>query len=234
MSTDATFNALVDTRVPNPPSVFTSTKIDDAVTAAVAFWSKHRPQVLVTDLAGDGSTYDFSLPADFDIHTSYVKTVEYPAGNRDPDYLNEDAWTIYRDDSTAYLRLFDDTPLTGEEVRMTYTTLHVVDGSGSTIDANDENALADLAAAILCEWISTYYSDSTDSSLVVDSADHKSRAAEYAMRAKRYRQLALDHLGIGAGGKDSITAGSVAAAGLQKDFDTVRYDGSIRLTHPQR
>lgn len=235
MATLSTFNASVATRVPDVDDIMPSAKRDEAVAAAVALWSKHRPQVLLTDIAGDGSTYDLTLPAAYDIHTSYVQQVEYPAGNRRPTYVDADNWSVYRSDSsTAKLRLYASTPGSTETVRITYTTVHVVDGSGSTIDANDEDAVSDLAASYLCEWVSTHYSQSSDGSLVVDSRDYKSQAAEYAMRAKRYRQLALDHLGIDAGGSGRDSGSRAAAVGVIKDFDSQRMDGSIRLTHPQR
>lgn len=238
MSTLATFNAMVDTRVPDvdAASMFPTGKRDDAVLAAVATWNRYRPQRLVATIAGSG-TYDLTLPATFDLQSSTIISLEYPAGEREPEYLDGSAYSVYRSaTSTAVLRLFYHTPQTGENVRLVYTGLHVVNGAGSTIDEMDEHALADLAAGVLCEWVSAYYSQASDGSLVVDSRDYKSQATEYALRAKRFRQLALEHLGIGSSTSTGSAAGGAAgvpAAGLWKDFDSTRLDGSIRLTHPQ-
>jgi hypothetical protein len=236
MSVLSDFNANVLLRVPEVDAIMDSDARDAAVLDAVATFSRLRPQRLVATIAGDGSTYDLELPANFDLQTSFIQSVEYPAGERRPVYVNPDDWTVYRSDSsTAVLRLYAATPATGEDVQIIYTTAHVVDGSGSTIDAGDEAALSDLAASILCERIAAYYSQSTNASFVVDSTNHVSQAGEYALRAKRFRELALEHLGVATGsGRSGAAAGaSVPGAAIIKDRDSTRLDRSIRLTHPQ-
>lgn len=235
MSTLATFNAMVATRIPGVDSFMPTGKRDDAVLAAVAVWNKYRPQELVATIAGAAS-YDLTLPATFDLQTSYVISVEYPAGERQPVILDPADYSVYRSaTSTAVLRLYVHTPAVGENVRLTYTGAHTVNGSTSTIDSNDENALADLGAAFLAEWVSSYYSQASDGSLVVDSRDYKSQATEYALRAKRFRDLAYSFLGIATTGGSGSTAGttSTMAAGVIIDRDSERMDRSIRLTHPQ-
>lgn len=237
MTVLADFNADILVRLPATNNYVNSGGRDDAVGHAAQIWSKYRPQVLLADLAGTGSAYDFSLPAAFDIDTSYLRLVEYPAGERTPTYVDAADWVVYRStSSTAKLRLYRATPAVGETVRITYTCPHVINASGSTIDAGDEGPFADLCASLVAEWVSSYFSQAVDSSLVVDSRDYKSQATEYALRARRFRDLAFAHLGIGAGSGAGAAAGGAApvpASAVIKDFDSTRLDGSIRLTHPQ-
>lgn len=235
MTTLANFNSWVDARVPGMSTVITSAMVDDCVLQAVDVWSKYKPQRLVADLSGDGD-YDYSLPASFTLGFSQLESVEYPAGERVPIYLDPaEDYTVYRSASaTGVIRFFRHTPQTGETARVVYTAQHSV-GASSTIADVDEQAVADLGAAYVCEALSSYYSQATDSTIAVDSRDYKSQATEYALRARRFRELALGHLGISTSGSatGAGAASSVPAAGLWRDYDSERMDQSIRLTHPQ-
>jgi hypothetical protein len=236
MSVLSDFNGWVDYRVPGMSTIITSAQVDQAVLQAVDVWSKYKPQHLYEEIEGDG-TYDYALPAAFILDVSFVERLEYPAGERVPTYVDADDYTIYRSDTdTAVLRFFTHTPSATETILLSYTGQHVVDGSGSTILDVDEQAVADLGAAYVCEALSSYFSQATDSTLVVDSRDYKSQATEYALRARRFRDLAYAWLGIGttSGQASAAGAGSVPASGIVKDFDSVRLDNSLRLTHPQR
>ena len=233
MTTLANFNAWTDYRVPGMSTIITSAQVDECVLQAVDLWSKYKPQHLIADIAGDGD-YDYNLPASFTLGFSQIEKIEYPLGEREPSYLDPDDYTVYKTaSSTAQIRFYRHTPATGETARVSYTAQHAV-GASSTILDIDEQAVADLAAAFVCEALSSYYTQATDSTLAVDSRDYKSQATEYALRARRFRDLAFQHLGIattGAGAQASA-ASAVAAASAVKDFDGTRMDRSIRLTHP--
>lgn len=233
MTTLANFNAWVVYRVPGRSTIVTSAQVDEAVLQAVDLWSKYKPQHLIADIAGDGG-YDYDLPAGFTLGFSQIERIEYPAGERLTTYLDPDDYTVYKTASTtAQIRFYRHTPATGETARVAYTAQHAV-GASSTIMDVDEQAVADLAAAYVCEALSSFFAQSTDGSLVVDSRDYQSQAAEYALRAKRYRDLALQHLGISTTTSGNAGAGSVVPAGaVIRDFDSQRMDKSIRLTHPQ-
>lgn len=232
MSTLSTFNAAVLLRVPESDNVIDSAGRNSAVAEAVATFNRHRPQRLVADIAGS-DVYDLSLPADWVEGFSEVLAVEYPAGEREPLFLDPETYLLYDNASTVKLRLLEYTPQAGETVRLTYTIPHVVDADSSTIAAGDEDALSNLAAAAVCEWLSSYYSQTTSSSLLTDAVDHKSQATEYALRAKRFRMLGLEHLGVSEG-KGGGGSASVQAAGVQRDYDMPSYQTLVRLTHPQR
>lgn len=236
MATLASFNADVLLRLPGTGDYVNSAGRDAAVLQAAKIWNRYKPQHLVADIAGDGG-YDYDLPASFTLGFSQIERIEYPLGEREPSYLDADAYSAYRTASAAaQIRFYHHTPATGETARISYTAMHVI-GASSTIDSNDEAALADLATSHVAEWVSSWFSQASDSSLVVDSRDYKSQATEYALRAKRFRQIALEHLGIGTtseGSASGAVASSVPASGIIRDFDSERMDRSIRLTHPQR
>ena len=64
----------------------------DLVNAALTRYSKDRPLVSFADFAGDGETFDFPLPPDWDDSLSFIRAVEYPQGKRIPTYLLKSAW----------------------------------------------------------------------------------------------------------------------------------------------
>jgi hypothetical protein len=235
MSDLTTFNALVDTRIKDSEGVLTSAEIDAAVAEAVTTYSKHRPHELLADLAGDGD-YDYAVPADWVLDCSAVRRVEYPAGERVPVYLEDDQYTLYKPDAQAtVLRFLDVTPQAGQTARVTYTAPHVVDADSSTIPANDEECVGNLAASVACEWIASHYSQQGDPTLSADTTDHRSKASDYAARAKRFRALAYEHLGISTS-KDGTGQASVATASATREWDSdfAGMTGIDRLTHPRR
>jgi len=74
--------------------------------------------------------------------------------------------------------------------------------------------------------LATYYAQSGDSSIGADSVDHKSKAKEYAARAKAYRTIYFDHLGI--------AEGKTPAASISRDQDKKASWQSDKVTHKSK
>ena len=81
-------------------------------------------------------------------------------------------------------------------MRATYTIKHSVTASVDTIPVQDREPVACWAAAMLCDELATYYSAGTDSAIQADSVEQRSKAQEYAARAKALRKRYFDELGI--------------------------------------
>lgn len=200
-----------------------------AINKAVKKYSADSPREVTEDEAGDGGfDYALTILAAWSEKFSSIKKVEYPVDDtaENANVLADDAWQIYKKPAGSYLRLLEATPAATEAMRITYTALHVCDDAQCTIPAVDEEAVQILAAAVFCDMLATYYAQSQDSTIQADSVDHKSKAAEYAARARSYRKEYFDHMGI--------VPGAAAAASVTRDQDTKpswRGDG---LTHPRR
>jgi hypothetical protein len=95
-----------------------------------------------------------------------------------------------------FLRFLAATPLSTEKFRVFYTARHVLSQTTSTIPAADDEALASLAAAMACEALAARYAGTKDTSLDADSADYRTRSAEYRQLARQYHRAYLAHMGI--------------------------------------
>lgn len=225
-------------RTQDSDALLTPDQYADAVRAALAMYSKHRPRTLVEDLAGDGD-YDYDLPDDWVEGSSSLKTVEHPAGQREPIVLEAEDYTLYQTADATVLRFLQLIPVAGETIRLTFTAPHVIDDTTTTVPVNDANAVADLAASVACEWLSSRFSQSGEPTLQADSADHTSKARDFALRATAFRNQYYDYMGLprpGAKTSDGreASSASVAAASAVRDWDTDLSTGDDRLTHPRR
>lgn len=227
MSTLTTFETLFDNRVRDAASRFTIAQKDDAIQAAVKRYSTLRAVVAVQDYPGDGVTFDLALPTGWTQNFSTIKTIEYPAGERTPSFIPDDHWQFYQTPSAIKVRLLTITPSTGKIARITFSKLHTVDVSGSTIPAQDEEAVSDLAASIGLSALAAIYSGTTDPTLAADAIDYKSKASEYSRRAGELAKRWREHMGLD---KDSDAQAAMAFT----DVDQTDSLGLDKLTHPNR
>lgn len=200
-----------------------------AISAALKKYSGHRPRIVVEDETGNGSfDYLLTLLADWVEGFSTIKTVEYPVDDTSEtaEILEDDAWRIYQKPAGKCLRLLENTPETTEHLRITYTALHTCTDAACTVPSYDEEAMQILAASIFCDMLAACYAQTQDSTIQADSVDHKSKASEYAARARAYRKMYFDHLGI--------KEGETPAASVTRDQDMAGSWAGDRLTHPRK
>lgn len=210
----------------------TTAEKNAAIENAVKEHSRLRPRRLVHGFTGDGSAYDFALtgqsaPTGYEVGFSRVLTVEFPAGERDPVYLEDEDWIIYEAATeTPKLRLLSDTPTSAQTVRINYTARHTVSAQTGTIPDGDFEAVAHFAASFALQSLANKYTQMSESTLGADSVDHRSKALEARANAKAERSLYFEHLGIKEGERP---------AGMAfKDHDVNYPWGEDRLTHSRR
>ena len=171
-----------------------------AVAMAVKEHSRQRPLVLVEDVDG-AAAFDYLLSTSLDYWSdgfSVIKQVEYPVDDADetPNVLQSDEWMIYDKPAGAYLRFLLEEPTATEDMRITYTALHTCTDAACTVKPFDDEAVQALAASKYCDMLATAYAQVGDSTINADVVDHKSKAAEYSARARAYRKMYLDHVGV--------------------------------------
>lgn len=210
----------------------TAVKLDDAdyptfLQRAVDLYSSVRPQRKVKDYVGDGSTFKLTLPADWEEGFSTIESVEYPQGEREPEFLDADQYDVRNDtESVKVIWLFDLTPASGKKTRVAYTLRHTVSATISTIPAADESAVEVLGASFACEALAAIYAQTSDPLLSADTVNYRSKSQEYRDMAKHYRKGYDAHVGAG----DT----SPQASGGYVEWDTVDQTGLDRLWHPRR
>lgn len=196
---------------------------DRAIDAAVKRYSKDRPQEKVEDVAATGANV-LPLPTAWETGFSEERSIEYPIGDVPPTLLDREGYGLYRSPTALAFQLGSAVTV-GASLRVTFTIKHVVSTSADTIGVHEREPVACWAAALLCDQLAAFYSGGTDSTIQADAAPGKSKAQEYAARAKVLRKRYLDELGIE--DKRSAPAGSVVALEPQPSFNPrpARYPG---------
>lgn len=229
MSTIVTFEMLVGDRIRDSGATCTPAQIDRAIVEAAKRYARVRPIEAVQDYPGDGTTFDFALPTGWVPDLSTVRSLEYPMGERPPSMLEDEDWQFYRaSTSVVMIRLKVVTPSAGQTLRVTWTKPHLVDLAGSTIVAQDEEAVANLAAAIGLRQLAAHAANTVDPSLAADSVNYRSKSSEYLKLADALETQYREHMGIN--DKDSETL----AGGTFVDVDRTSSLNQDQLTHPNR
>ena len=151
--------------------------------------------------------------------------IEYPIGKTPPNLLDQDTYTIYRTPTGDEIKIIN-AITAAQQVRITYTTRHLVDAANDTIRADDREPVCAWAAALLLEQLAALFTGSSDSTIQADSVDRRSKGGEYASRAKSLRARYFAELGL-----DEKRA---VAAGVVVDLDMADSQGRDRLLHPRR
>lgn len=194
---------------------------------AIAVYSKHRPRILVVDTTGDG-TFEYSMPSGFEEEFSAILSIEYPYNttNQYPIYIDEGRdFSVYRDDTALKLRFLNSTPSAAQTFRMTFTALHTITTSSSTVPSIDTQCLVNLAAALMAEQLAADFENRAPSTYPDATIDLRSKAQEWQTQADRYYTQWNKCMGIEEGGGPE-------AAVAWTDYDWRLQSGESPLTHP--
>lgn len=216
------FQAAVERLVRDGADVLGPADYDQFLQDAARRLSRVEPLRVVADLAGDDS-FDYALASPFDPDFSKVLEVEYPAGRRPRSMVDRLDWELYATPDDTKLRFLVDQPAPGETIRVTHTALHTISSAATTIPSARQDVVVLLAAAIACEALASHYSQTGDSMIGADAVDHRSKASEYAARAKRFMKMADELLPV-------PEQGAVLAASAERSI----VQDEPWLTHPRR
>ncbi|WP_028318958.1 hypothetical protein [Desulfobulbus elongatus] len=164
-----------------------------AVDAALEQYGQDRPRRMVADLAGSG-TADIDLPVDWEPELSRMVAVEWPVGLVPAAMLAPCEWEIYQAPGGEVLRLRTaSVPGVDDPVRITYT----LPRTEQQIARGDIDAVANLGASMCCETLASLFAQTSDPLIGADVVNYRTKSAEFAARAKRFRQLYHDHFNLG-------------------------------------
>jgi len=205
-----------------------------AIAMAVYRFSKDNPREVTDDISADGG-YSYTLPDLWVDGFSRIISVEYPAGEQDPAFLEECDYGIYDDGSTKKLRFWNFSATSGYTIRLKFTTTWTVTTSATTIEDKDAVAVANLAASICLRQLANHYAQTSKPSLDVDVIDYSRKSVEVTMLADVLENVYRDYMGIpriGARAKEG--AAPISAASLSKDLDIEFPWKENYITHPKR
>jgi len=165
-------------------------QFDLIIQDAVRLYSFHRPDIGYVTQTGDGTTYEWTVPEDWDEQFSSIASVEYPAGSRDPQYMDATSVLIYEDDSNQfYFRLTGTTPSGSQTIRFAYTRQRSIDDTTTTIPDSDKEAVMHLVSYHYLRRLAAEMAKAVVSSNRDDPVDLQGKAANYISLANmEYRE----------------------------------------------
>jgi len=168
--------------------------LNSSIYRALDILSSAQPRYVVKDETGNGSTFEWAVPDDWEPNFSFLYQVECPAGltsEREPLILDDSEYTVVRVATDTFKwRLLTVTPSTGQKVRFTYAARHGLTEISTTLKTRiEEQAVVCLAAAFAFRALGAFYSQATGGMIDADTVDYKSRASEFYALANEYEEL---------------------------------------------
>ena len=200
-------------------------EVSNVIEGAILRLSRLSPRVTSTTLSGDGSAYDFAFSAfspSWVAGFSVVRWVEYPADTQDPVFLDRSEWMYWPDvlDASASLRFRDFIPASGtDNIRVSYTTVHTLSDSASTLSDVEDLAAEYFGACAACELYATTYAHTTSGNLEADAIDFQSRSAEWRTLGEMFCGKGREALGLKSDEEGGSESGGGAYVGGWADHD---------------
>jgi len=217
----ADYQTLIDSLVRDDGGAITAANRDQAIALAVVRYSTDRPRSRVEAVISPGGAF-LDLPSGWEADFSRLAAVQIP----DAELGKAGAIGAALEQGLSGWRIrLDRTLAKGEATHIHFTIAHRLKKVGDTIPPRDREAVSGWAAALLLEQLASLYSGHRQPTIQADSVDWQSKGRDFAMRAKRFRESYLDHLGIDP--KRTVPAGAVV------DFDQFDSRGHDRLVHAQ-
>lgn len=199
--------SLVEALVRDEVSRLSAADIGVAFDLALHRYSKDRPRRLVADVLGDGSDV-LPLPLGWENESELVG-VEYPVG------LFPAAITsalVYTAPAGRVLRV-GAAVAAGASVRCTFTVRHVVDDATDTVPLRHREGVSAYAAALLLEELAAAAINDGDATIHADTTDRRTKAQEYASRARSLKARYVEVLELSRIGDPQVASGASIAWG---------------------
>lgn len=171
---------------------------DRAIGLAVVQYGKDRPLARVTDLTAaplGADAAQLPLPPGWEIGASQALMIEHPIGCIPPRTIANHTWATLITPTGPQIGLPAGARV-GGIFRLTWTQPHAVDDVVDTIPAQDREAVAQYAAALLLDQVATMVSGDGSPTIKSDSVDHGEKGPNYAKRAETARARYHELLGI--------------------------------------
>lgn len=224
-TTRSTILPKVQSRIQDTSQKLGEADLESCLDAALVVYAQDRPRVLYQDYTGDGNNYAFVLPTGWQNGYSSLVSVEWPAAQRVPCFLEADEYGLRQwSANEVKLVLTEGTPGANETLRVGFTLPHQLLASGnnaSTIAESDEEAFCDLAASLALDRLAAAYAQTGDALIAADTVNYRSKSEEYTGLARAARKRYADHIERGGGATPQagesagfVNWGSMAQAGV--------------------
>lgn len=208
----------------NDERLFPQAKLEKAVDHAVRRYNRDAPRIVPKTVNGDG-TQEYATPAEWVVGKSFIESMEYPAGNNPPTMIEQDdEYYVYSQSETVQKIRFRVTPQIGETFLVTFSSVHSLTATSSTIPDEDAPAVIAIGTAYACRLAASFFAQSRDGTIQADIVDYGQKAAQWIELASHWFAEYANMMGIG---DESM----VTPADDFVDWDMLRPDGSDYLLH---
>ena len=180
---------------------------------AVLTYGRARPLRRAFTQAGNGTTYQWAMPATWYEGWSQVVKVELPTGDQIASLLEGEDWEIFYSGTTTPLtvnfRLLQTTPSSSETLRVEYTAPHILSDATNTIQEPDQQAGAWLAAADMLLALAADAAHRQPMEPAGEIGGSPSAEQEFRRLAKDYRDKYHQHMGYDKDGSPPAGQGFV-------------------------
>jgi len=166
-----------------PDEMLTEQETEECISKALLKISKVSPRERSKEYTGDGTTFSFSLPDDWDNDLSAILCVEYPAGQRIPTFLTQDEFFIL----DSQFRLIQ-APAKDKKVKLFYTTAHELTATENTLSSQEELALLKAACGEGCRILASKYLRMFEPEFITEGIDYGRKAEDYRALAESYEE----------------------------------------------
>lgn len=196
---------LVDSLVRDESERLSRADKANAIGLAVARYGTDRPRRKVEDVVSSGGD-TLPLPTAWEAESELI-SAEYPIYETPPALL---PCSIYTMPSGDVLRLGDSLPA-GAQVRLAFSVAHVVSDELDTVQLAHREGVAAYAAALLLEALAAASINDGESTIAADSTDRRTKAQEYASRARDLKKRYAEALGLGKDGIGQMASGATVS-----------------------
>lgn len=167
---------------------------------AIAQYTIDRPRLVIEEQAGAGSTY-LDLPTGWLSGFSRIESIEHPAQQDPPQYLDGRAWRLVRDpgDVTVEQILLDRPVGAAEFARVAFTApwpVPTATAADDLIDSVGFEAVTALAASFCVVSLATQAARNRVGALPADITEDRSRSANLMAAATAFRNVYNAFLGL--------------------------------------
>jgi hypothetical protein len=175
----------------------TDGQIEAYVRQGAKEFSKLWPRRNVKDITAVPNQYDYPISGSLENWQdgfSWIKNLEYPAGEQLPVYYKADQYMIY---NGTHVRFLEGTPGDTNIIRIVYWSPHVVTATSSSIPELFEYSVANYAAALALESLAAKYSKAQNPDIQADVVSYQTKADLYRRLAKELREQSMEEWGSG-------------------------------------
>ncbi|GAH61384.1 unnamed protein product, partial [marine sediment metagenome] len=164
-------------------------------------------------------------PTDWIDGFSKIESVEYPAGDQEPQMMDEELFRLYHDGTTEKIRFTEDEPSSSQTFIVAYTLPHTLDADDNTTYGADFQALCHLATAIILLAMANKYTQSSEPTIAAS-------AVAFRDKSDRARAVAKEQFVLY--DKAMEKKEETSAALVIREYDTTFPWGGEYLTHPEK